>query len=99
MRGVDIEVAYDSGKAVTSSLLALAEAGAIGLLLSVIVLYAFLRHWPSTLMVSLAIPICFIMTLGFMYFTGISLNIISMMGLLLAVGMLVDNAVVVVESI
>ncbi|MQP74937.1 AcrB/AcrD/AcrF family protein [Stenotrophomonas sp. MYb238] len=99
LRGIDIEVAWDSGKAVTSSLLALAEAGAIGLLLSVIVLYAFLRHWPSTLMVSMAIPICFIMTLGFMYFTGISLNIISMMGLLLAVGMLVDNAVVVVESI
>lgn len=99
MRGVDIEITDDQGEAVTSSLLALAEAGAIGLLLSVIVLYAFLRHWPSTLMVSAAIPICFIMTLGFMYFAGISLNIISMMGLLLAVGMLVDNAVVVVESI
>ena len=99
MRGVSIEVTDDQGEAVTSSLLALAEAGGIGLLLSVIVLYAFLRHWPSTLMVSTAIPICFIMTLGFMYFVGISLNIISMMGLLLAVGMLVDNAVVVVESI
>ncbi len=99
MRGIGIEVTDDQGQAVTSSLLALAEAGAIGLLLSVIVLYAFLRHWPSTLMVSLAIPICFIMTLGFMYFAGITLNIISMMGLLLAVGMLVDNAVVVVESI
>ena len=98
MRGVGIEVTDDQGQAVTSSLLALAEAGAIGLLLSVIVLYAFLRHWPSTLMVSLAIPICFIMTLGFMYFAGITMNIISMMGLLLAVGMLVDNAVV-VESI
>ena len=99
MRGVGIEITDDQGQAVTSSLLALAEAGAIGLLLSVIVLYAFLRHWPSTLMVSMAIPICFVMTLGFMYFAGISLNIISMMGLLLAVGMLVDNAVVVVESI
>lgn len=99
MQGVSVEVTDDQGQAVTSSLLALAEAGGIGLLLSVIVLYVFLRHWPSTLMVTLAIPICFIMTLGFMYFTGISLNIISMMGLLLAVGMLVDNAVVVVESI
>lgn len=99
MRGIGIEVTDDQGQAVTSSLLALAEAGAIGLLLSVIVLYAFLRHWPSTLMVSTAIPICFVMTLGFMYFSGITLNIISMMGLLLAVGMLVDNAVVVVESI
>ncbi|RZA14841.1 MAG: efflux RND transporter permease subunit, partial [Lysobacteraceae bacterium] len=85
MRGVNIEVTDDQGQAVTSSLLALAEAGGIGLLLSVIVLYAFLRHWPSTLMVSTAIPICFVMTLGFMYFVGISLNIISMMGLLLAV--------------
>ncbi len=99
MDGIDIEVTDDQGEAVKGSLLALAEAGAIGLLLSVIVLYAFLRHWPSTLMVSLAIPVCFAMTLGFMYFAGLTLNIISMMGLLLAVGMLVDNAVVVVESI
>ena len=99
MQGINFEVEDDQGQAVTKSLLALAEAGVIGLLLSVIVLYAFLGHWPSTLMVSMAIPICFIMTLGFMYFAGITLNIISMMGLLLAVGMLVDNAVVVVESI
>ncbi len=99
MRGIDIEVTDDQGEAVTGSLIALAEAGGIGLLLSILVLYAFLRHWPSTIMVTLAIPICFTMTLGFMYFAGISLNIISMMGLLLAVGMLVDNAVVVVESI
>lgn len=99
LNGVSIEVTEDQGKEVVSSLLALAEAGAIGLLLSVAVLYFFLRHWPSTLMVTTAIPICFIMTLGFMYFAGITLNILSMMGLLLAVGMLVDNAVVVVESI
>src|SRR5690606_33986904 len=58
MRGVGIEVTDDQGEAVTASLLALAEAGAIGLLLSVVVLYAFLRHWPSTLMVTTAIPIC-----------------------------------------
>ena len=99
LKGVSIKVVDDQGKEVISSLLALAEAGGIGLLLSVAVLYFFLRHWPSTLMVTLAIPICFIMTLGFMYFAGITLNILSMMGLLLAVGMLVDNAVVVVESI
>ena len=99
MRGISIEVASDQGKEVTSSLIALAEAGGIGLLLSIAVLYFFLRHWPSTLMVTTAIPICFVVTLGFMYFVGITLNILSMMGLLLAVGMLVDNAVVVVESI
>ncbi|MEG3789075.1 efflux RND transporter permease subunit [Lysobacter sp. CCNWLW3] len=99
LRGVQIKIIENQGENVTSSLLDLAEAGGIGLLLSVAVLFFFLRHWPSTLMVTLAIPICFVMTLGFMYFAGVTLNILSMMGLLLAVGMLVDNAVVVVESI
>lgn len=99
LQGVQVLVVEDQGKAVTGSLLELAEAGLVGLLLSIIVLYFFLRHWPSTLMVTTAIPICFVMTLGFMYFAGVTLNILTMMGLLLAVGMLVDNAVVVVESI
>ncbi|HBS62927.1 MAG TPA: AcrB/AcrD/AcrF family protein [Stenotrophomonas sp.] len=99
MRDVQVKVIDNQGKMVTSSLLELAEAGAVGLLLSVTVLFFFLRHWPSTLMVTLAIPICFVITLGFMYFAGVTLNILTMMGLLLAVGMLVDNAVVVVESI
>ncbi|MBJ7574221.1 efflux RND transporter permease subunit [Luteimonas sp. MC1828] len=99
LEGVEFKVLQDMGESVTSSLLELAEAGAIGLLLSILVLFFFLRHWPSTLMVTLAIPICFVMTLGFMHFFGVTLNILSLMGLLLAVGMLVDNAVVVVESI
>ena len=99
LNGVQVKVVDDQGAAVTGSLMELAEAGLVGLLLSVIVLYFFLRDWPSTLMVTTAIPICFVMTLGFMYFAGVTLNILTMMGLLLAIGMLVDNAVVVVESI
>ncbi|HVR80556.1 MAG TPA: efflux RND transporter permease subunit, partial [Luteimonas sp.] len=99
LSGIQVKVIDNQGDNVTTSLLSLAEAGGIGLLLSIAVLFFFLRHWPSTLMVTLAIPICFVMTLGFMYFAGVTLNILSMMGLLLAVGMLVDNAVVVVESI
>lgn len=99
LRGIDFRLTQNMGEEVTDSLVELAEAGAIGLLLSIAVLFFFLRHWPSTLMVTLAIPICFVMTLGFMHFFGVSLNVLSLMGLLLAVGMLVDNAVVVVESI
>ncbi|UZW62953.1 efflux RND transporter permease subunit [Lysobacter enzymogenes] len=99
LRNIEIKVVSNQGKDVTDSLLELAEAGGIGLLLSIAVLFFFLRHWPSTLMVTLAIPICFVMTLGFMHFFGVTLNVLSLMGLLLAVGMLVDNAVVVVESI
>ncbi len=89
----------DKAEGVTSSLTELLKSGLLGMVLSLCVLYAFLRHWPSTLMVSLAVPICTTITLGVMYFLGLTLNILSMMGLLLAVGMLVDNAVVVVESI
>ncbi len=99
LHGVQVYAMESQAESVTSSLSQLARAGLEGTLLSVIVLFFFLRDWSSTLMVSLAIPICFVMTLGCMYFLGISLNVLSMMGLLLAIGMLVDNAVVVVESI
>src|SRR5690606_4087334 len=64
MGGIEVKVINDMGKEVTDSLIELAEAGLVGLLLSIVVLFFFLRHWPSTLMVTLAIPICFVMTLG-----------------------------------
>jgi len=97
--GIQFKTISDQAKGVTSSLSELGKAGLLGSLLSIAILFFFLRHWPSTLMVSLAIPLCFVMTLGVMYFLGMSLNVISMMGLLIGVGMLVDNAVVVTESI
>ncbi len=97
--GVQLNVVGDQAKGVVNSIDDLVQAGVIGSLLSLLILFYFLRHWPSTLMVSLAIPICIVITLGAMSFLGMSLNILSMMGLLLGIGMLVDNAVVVVESI
>lgn len=97
--GIQWFVADDQADSVRSSLAELVEAGIIGSLLALVVLFYFLRQWPSTLMVALAIPICLVITLGAMYFYGVTLNVLTMMGLLLAVGMLVDNAVVVVESI
>lgn len=99
MAGIQFINIDDQAESVVSSIRELIEAGVIGSLLSMIVLYYFLRHWPSTLMVSLAIPVCIIMTLGVMYFSGMTLNVLTMMGLLLGIGMLVDNSVVVVESI
>ena len=99
LSGIQFNIVSDSAESVKSSIAELVEAGVVGSLLSIIVLFYFLRHWPSTLMVSLAIPICIVITLGVMYFTGMTLNVLSMMGLLLGIGMLVDNAVVVVESI
>ena len=99
LRGIQVLVFDNQAESVTDSIKELIKAGVIGSSLSLLVLFYFLRHWPSTLMVTLAIPVCIVMTLGAMYFFGITLNILSMMGLLLGIGMLVDNAVVVVESI
>ena len=61
-------------------------------------LYLFLRQVSTTLIVTASVPFSLLITLGALYFAGLSLNILSMMGLMLAVGMLVDNAVVVTES-
>lgn len=99
LAGIEYIIFDDQPSGVTESLKELRNSGLIGALLSLMVLYLFLRHWPSTLMVTLAVPICMAITLGAMYFLGASLNVLSMMGLLLALGMLVDNAVVVTESI
>ena len=99
MQGVNLFFLEDQAEGVKSSLRELLNAGLLGALMSMIVLYFFLRNWSITLMVSLAVPISITVTLGFMYMLGLSLNILSMMGLMLAVGMLVDNAVVVSEAI
>ncbi len=99
MQGINLFFLENQAEGVTESLSELLKAGLLGALLSLLVLYFFLRNIQTTLMVSLAIPVAITITLGVMYFLGLSLNILSMMGLMLAVDMLVDNAVVVSESI
>ncbi|MEC4725717.1 efflux RND transporter permease subunit [Shewanella sp. D64] len=98
-KGVKLFVMEDQAYGVTSSLEDLLTAGLLGALLSFAVLYLFLRNLKMTLVVVTSVPISICMTLATMYLLGYSLNILSMMGLLLAVGMLIDNAVVVTESV
>jgi hydrophobic/amphiphilic exporter-1 (mainly G- bacteria), HAE1 family len=99
MRGISIFALDNQADSVRESLGDLMEAGLIGALLAIIVLYLFLRQLTTTLIVTAAVPFSLTITLGMLYFAGLSLNILTMMGLMLAVGMLVDNAVVVIESI
>ena len=99
MRGINIFSLDNQGDSVRESLSDLLGAGALGGLLALIVLYLFLRQVSTTLIVTASVPFSLMITLGAMYFAGLTLNILSMMGLMLAVGMLVDNAVVVTESI
>ncbi len=97
--GVNIFMMEDQAKGVTDSLADLLTAGAIGALLSFGVLYLFIRNTTATLLVVASVPFSICITLAIMYLLGYSLNVLSMMGLLLAVGMLVDNSVVITESI
>jgi len=99
MQGIKIFDLDNQADSVRDSLSDLLNAGLIGGLLAIVVLYLFLRHATTTLIVISAVPFSLTITLGVMYFAGLSLNILSMMGLMLAVGMLVDNAVVITESI
>lgn len=99
MRGIQILDLDNQAESVRSSLGDLLKAGLLGAMLALLVLYMFLRQISTTLIVTLSVPLSLLITLGAMYFSGLSLNILTMMGLMLAVGMLVDNAVVITESI
>ncbi|MGH8197898.1 MAG: efflux RND transporter permease subunit [Steroidobacteraceae bacterium] len=99
LQGINVIVLANQSENIRSSLDELRNAGLIGAGFALIVLFLFLRHWPTTLIVALAVPFSLLITVAAMYFLGFSLNILTMMGMLLAVGLLVDNAVVVTESI
>lgn len=99
LKGVRLFVWQDQAEQILSGLHGLRFAGGLGALLAVGVLYLFLRRLDSTLIVSLSIPFSLLAASGILYFLGKTLNILSMMGLMVGVGMLVDNAIVVFESI
>jgi HAE1 family hydrophobic/amphiphilic exporter-1 len=99
LQGVELFVWEDQGEEIVGSVNGLLKAGTIGALLAIFSLYFFLRRFDSTLIVALSIPFSILAACGILFFLGKSLNVLSMMGLMLAVGMLVDNAVVVLESI
>ncbi|MBI2384346.1 MAG: efflux RND transporter permease subunit [Gammaproteobacteria bacterium] len=99
MAGIALVLFDDQSTSVRTSLRDLVEAGLIGALMSLVVLYLFLRDWRTTFIVTTSVPLSLVITLAAMFFLGYSLNILSLMGLMLSVGMLVDNAVVVNEAI
>ncbi len=99
LQGIDLFVFDDQAEQITSALNGLTRAGLLGALLAIVVLYLFFRRLGPTLIVSLSIPFSIVAAGGVMYFLGKTLNVLSMMGLMLGVGMLVDNAIVVLESI
>jgi HAE1 family hydrophobic/amphiphilic exporter-1 len=95
LEGINLLVFEDQAEQITSGLRGLQHEGMIGGLLAVIVLFFFLKRIDTTLIVSLSIPMSIIATAVVLYFMDKSLNVLSMMGLMLGVGLLVDDAIVV----
>ncbi|MDE7321168.1 MAG: efflux RND transporter permease subunit [Lachnospiraceae bacterium] len=95
---IQISVAYDAADSIKSSLSSVAETLVLGVVFSMIVLFVFFGDFKASLIVGSSMPISLLATLIFMSFAGFSLNIVTMGALVIAIGMMVDSSIVVLES-
>lgn len=99
LQGITLLVWENQGEEIRNAIAGLRNAGIVGGCLAVLVLLAFLRSVRTTFVVATAIPFSLLVTCAGMFLLGANLNVLSMLGLALGVGMMVDNAVVVIENI
>jgi hydrophobic/amphiphilic exporter-1 (mainly G- bacteria), HAE1 family len=98
-KDIRISIAYDQSEFVRQSLNGVMTSGLQGGVLAFLVLLVFLRSIRAAAVVAITIPVSVLITFSGMYFFGVTLNIISLGGLALGIGMLVDNGIVVIENI
>jgi len=98
-QGVRIDVAMSQAGFISEAIANVVQALVYGGVLAFIVLFFFLRDWRYPIAIALAIPISVVATFGLLDFAGVSLNIMSLGGLALGVGMLVDNSIIVLENV
>ena len=96
---IEVATLFDQGEVIMESLSTLLANGRIGGIIALLVLFFFLRRLRMTLIVCLSIPVSIVIALTVMYFAGESLNILTLLALMISVGLLVDNSVVVGENI
>lgn len=96
---VKVRLFYDQSLLVRNSLQGMWEAVGFGLLLSVVILYLFLRDWGSTLVAAAVIPVAILLTVLVMFVAGMSFNLMTLGGIAAAIGLVIDDAIVVVEAI
>ena len=99
MKGLHINVLMDQGIYIDMVVDSVVENLLVGAFLAVVILFLFLKDIRPTLIVACSIPLSVVAAIVLMYFSGVTLNVISLSGLALGVGMLVDNSVVVIENI
>jgi multidrug efflux pump len=97
--GMKLEVAYDSSEFIKESISEVEQTLIIALILVVLVVLLFLKSFRATIIPSIAIPISIIGALAAVYFAGFTINILTLLGLVLAIGLVVDDAIVVLENI
>ncbi len=97
--GVRLVVAYDSSKFIEQSIHDVWEAIVESVILVILVIFFFLRSMRATLIPALAIPVSIIGTFAVLYFSGYSINTLTLMGITLAIGLVVDDAIVVLENV
>ena len=97
--GMAMTMVYDQSTFISSAVSEVVDAGIIGGILAVIILFLFLRNFWATVIISLSIPVSVIATFNLMYGNDITLNIMSLGGIALGIGLLVDNSIVVLENI
>lgn len=98
-KGMDYEISYDVSKFLDASMEKVFHTLIEAFLLVSLVVFIFLGDWRSTLIPAIAVPVSLIGTFFFMQFFGITLNLITLFALVLAIGIVVDNAIVVVEAV
>ncbi|MDO4502000.1 MAG: efflux RND transporter permease subunit [Coriobacteriia bacterium] len=97
--GMHLNAISDQGKVIFMYIKTILTSLLLGILLAIIVLALFLRDWKPTIIVAFSIPFSVLVALLVMYFTGIGINIMTLGGLSMAIGMLVDNSIVMLENI
>jgi len=97
--GVSLTTVYDTSKIIRQSLSSVTSSALLGALLAMIILFVFLRSIKSTIIIGLSIPISLLVTIMMMYFLGLTLNIMTLAGLTLGIGMIVDSSIVILENI
>jgi len=96
---IDIKIIYDQSIFIKQSLTSIYQSGLQGILLTFILLYFFMKSFVGSAIINTAIPISLCVTLSIMYFQGITINSMSLGGLTIGIGMVVDNGNVVIENI
>ena len=97
--GIDLVIGFDAAEQIEKQINRLGKLAGSGFLIALVVLYLFLRQWRAVAVVGIAVPMSLLAALALLFLSGQSINIITLMGLAIAIGLVIDNSVVVFEAV